>query len=85
MTDLLRLRSSRPSNNHLSALNGLVEEDIDDILDMVTELKGSSQGQVLLNEFVSYQTGKSTRKPKILEADDDLGFAPPKEIVIGGL
>ena len=81
-TDLLRMRSSKPSNSNLA---GLEEKDMDDILNMVRELKGSSQGKKLLTEFVDYQTGKSTRKPRILEGgeDDDVSFTPPAEIVIG--
>ena len=86
--DLSRLMSSRPSNQNLGALG---TEDVNDIFDMVQQLKESNEGKKLLSEFVDYQTGKSSQKPKILgvpldDDDDDLflGAPPVSEIVIGG-
>ena len=62
--------------------------EVEDILDLVKELKRDSEGQKLLDEFVDYQTGKSTQKPRLLKlaleddsnGSDDLPFT---EIVIG--
>ena len=62
--------------------------EVEDILDLVKALKRDSEGQKLLDEFVDYQTGKSTQKPRLLKlaleddsnGSDDLPFT---EIVIG--
>jgi hypothetical protein len=66
--------------------SSLQDKEVDEIYKMVKKLNSSNQGQKLLNEFVDYQTGKTTRIPKVLaqiapsaEFDDpsSLEFAPP--------
>lgn len=86
--------SSRASSNNLKGHSHthrqkLPESDMDDIFKMVTKLKRSSQGQKVLSQFVDYQTGKTTRKPKMLEGidtdeqeDERVGYRLPNEIII---
>ena len=84
-------KKKRSSANDLSryASNELDESEVDDIYNMVRQLKDSSEGQELLSEFVNYQTGKTSRKPRLLEEDDffigdgsDSGPPPLSEIQI---
>ena len=67
----------------------IIECDMDDILELVRDLKRDREGQELLDEFVNYQTGKSKQPPRLLQlAMDDSSHAseelPFTEIVIGG-
>jgi hypothetical protein len=48
----------------------LDDYDLKDIHAMIKELKRDSRGQQLLDEFVHYQTGMSTRKPRLLQLVD---------------
>ena len=41
--------------------------DLEDIHSLITELKRDKQGQRLLDEFVDYQSGKSSKKPQLLD------------------
>ncbi|CAB9498645.1 expressed unknown protein [Seminavis robusta] len=69
--------------------NMMDDYDLDDIYAIVKELKRNDQGQKLLDEFVDFQTGKSTRKPRLLDLVDDNSdrsddeFAIPTEIQFG--
>ena len=40
--------------------------DLQDIHSLITELKRDKHGQRLLDEFVDYQSGKSSKKPQLL-------------------
>jgi hypothetical protein len=108
--DLSRVGNSKGSNSSLGSLllgsgaalltpkrkphNSLQDKEVDEIYKMVKKLNSSDHGQKLLTEFVEYQTGTTTRKPKFLttieassEFDDtsSLEFAPPvSEIYIQG-
>lgn len=82
-----RASSKRRSSKDFAAM--FDDCDKDDILELVKELKQDAEGQKMLKEFVDYQTGKSTQKPRLLELaleDDSNGSdeLPFTEIVIGG-
>jgi hypothetical protein len=48
----------------------LDDYDLKDIQILINELKRDSRGKKLLDEFVDYQTGRSTHKPRLLQLVD---------------
>jgi len=68
--------------------NRMDECDMDDIFHLVKQLKKDSKGQKLLDEFVEFQTGKSTQKPRLLELaceDDDWSSNDEDEFALAGM
>ena len=69
-------RKKKPKTSHkrshgkkckLSANQFIDICDLEDIHSLITELKRDKQGQRLLDEFVDYQSGKSSKKPQLLD------------------
>lgn len=53
-----------------SLVYSLDDYDLTDIQTLIKELKRDTRGQKLLDEFVDYQTGRSTRKPRLQQLVD---------------
>ena len=71
-------RKSAPIDIHTM----MDDYDLDDIYAIVKELKSNDQGQKLLDEFVDYQTGKSKRKPRLLDLVDESSNRSDEEFAI---
>ena len=71
-----------------SASDDLIDEfEMEDVIDLLQELNRNDQGKELLVEYIDYQTGKSKRKPKLLELVEESSMShddlPITEITIG--
>jgi hypothetical protein len=52
--------------------HSLDDYDLKDIQRLIKELKRDARGKNLLDEFVDYQTGRSTNKPRLLQLVDQI-------------
>ncbi|CAB9498641.1 expressed unknown protein [Seminavis robusta] len=79
-------KSRRRSSCHQASSCAMLDEcDVDDILELVQELKRDGQGTELLKEFLDYRMGKSKREPRIFDllmdrADKSHPQPPPPPI-----
>ncbi|CAB9517297.1 expressed unknown protein [Seminavis robusta] len=85
--DLQKLAQKRSRSKDLGG--NLRDSEVDKLYSMVKELKGSSEGKVLIDEFVNFQMGQTSIKPRIILDDDSKlldgdssEFDPPSEIFV---